>query len=1471
LLRSPTIQTWLAKRVAYNLSVKLKTKVTVGGVNFEFIKTLVLEDVFIGDLHGDTVLLAPKLKVDISYFGLSDRWVVVDGLNLVNAKIKMKKYKGEHDMAYTFLMDALSGPETSSTKNPGIPWRFNLNSINITNLEFVYDFKQNTDTSWGMNFRNIRATGVNARLSDLHIHGDTLHTVVEYLSCREKSGFILKSLSGEAELSQHSAEFKDLRVLTGSSSVNTYLLFTYHDPHDFEDFADSVTMKGIFSPSEVEMADIAYFARDLRGIHKKVEIQKGTVTGKIKNLKAKDLELAFGKNSHLIGDISFQGLPEIEQTYIVFKAKSFNSTKEDLEQIPVPPFREEKMLKLPANFASLGNIRFHGTWEGFMNEFVAYGEFNTAIGSLTSDISLRTNKEKKMSYNGKLAVRDFDIGRFFSMSGFGKLSMSGEFQGADISNSDAEIQLKNGVAQYLELNQYTYKNIRFDGGFSRKELKGGLSIEDENINLRYNGTIDFKGKLPVLDFVAEVRDANLGALHFFHGGQNASLSAKAEVSLQGDNLDNLLGKVSLTSVKYIQDKARIILPEVNVFANENANGKIISISSDYVDASVSGRFSFLDIQTYTRKYLASYIPAYFSDPVKPGKVHETQKDFSFNIVLKNTDMLSSLFFPQLTAAHNTTITGSLNTGSHLLKLDAASRELGIGPTRIADWSLHAESENGDKLSLNTECSRILFSDSVGVDRFTLRTTEAKDSVSFLLDWRNDTKKKYAGSVKAGLKVFSPVSSQLKIEDAQIFIEDSLWKERGKNIVSFDSSRIMFHDFGFANNRQSISLDGTISQNKSDYLTVLIDKFNLANINSVLRSSGISLKGLIDSKTTVSDLYHSVVFTSASDFTSLQVNNDTIGSGSVESVWDKKKEAVYLHGKFARGQVPDILFSGNYYPSKTENNLDFDLGLTQLNMSIFTPYVKDFCRNFEGHFSGNMNLKGTLRKPVLTGSVTATGEKITFNYLNTNYHFKDQLITIEDNAFVMSNFILLDEFGNKATVHNGRLTHDHYRNFHLNYPIETSDFMCLNTVESDNPDYYGTAFVSGPVTISGTVDQLNIVANVKTEKYYERKTSRTHYTNIYIPLESTQEVATNNYIRFVRKDSVKTKSTYKVNLNGISLDFNLEVTPDANIQMIFDQKVGDVIKAKGSGNIQMNISTLGKFSMLGDYSIETGEYLFTLKNLINKKFKIEKGGTISWSGDPKDASINLKADYLVRASLKPVVQTDTSGRRYPVNCIMALTGSLLQPTINFDIEIPTVDETTQQEVKRNINNEQEVNRQVLALLVLNNFVPPLGFEAQNSGTSAVNATTSELLSNQLSNWLSQISSEFDLRVKYRPGEAATRDEMEVALSTQVLNDRLTVDGSVISGANNQKNTNTNNLVGDVSVEYKLTKSGKIRLKAYNKTNDNTVLNADAPYSQGLGLAYKEDFNTFDELVKRYRDKIRRFLERNKENKTVPPAQ
>jgi len=308
-------------------------------------------------------------------------------------------------------------------------------------------------------------------------------------------------------------------------------------------------------------------------------------------------------------------------------------------------------------------------------------------------------------------------------------------------------------------------------------------------------------------------------------------------------------------------------------------------------------------------------------------------------------------------------------------------------------------------------------------------------------------------------------------------------------------------------------------------------------------------------------------------------------------------------------------------------------------------------------------------------------------------------------------------------------------------------------------------------------------------------------------------------------------------------------------LIFDEKVGDILKGRGNGNLKMSVDNSGEFNMFGVFVIEEGDYLFTLQNILNKRFTIEKGGSIRWNGDPYDAEINLNAIYPLRASLHDLNLDSTDRRRIPVECGLEMTGKLLTPEIGFDIKLPKADDNTRNIVKSLITTEQQMNKQVFSLLILGSFQPALNVSA-NSGFDAgggVGANTSEVLSNQLSNWLSQISEDFDIGVNYRPGDEITDKEVELALSTQLFDERLTINGSVANNPNaintNTSNTSTSRIVGDFNLDYKITEDGKLRIKAFNESNDYNLTADNTLYTQGVGIFYRKDFNNFWELFRR----------------------
>jgi len=324
--------------------------------------------------------------------------------------------------------------------------------------------------------------------------------------------------------------------------------------------------------------------------------------------------------------------------------------------------------------------------------------------------------------------------------------------------------------------------------------------------------------------------------------------------------------------------------------------------------------------------------------------------------------------------------------------------------------------------------------------------------------------------------------------------------------------------------------------------------------------------------------------------------------------------------------------------------------------------------------------------------------------------------------------------------------------------------------------------------------------------------------------------------------------------------NLTTTSEAKIQLLFNAAIGDAINGQGTGNLRFIYDKEGDFYIYGDYVIEKGDYMFVLQNVINRKFKIENGGTLTWNGDIYSAIVDLNAVYSLKTSVSDLLTSTGQGdnsRRIPVECRINLSKKLFNPTVKFDIAFPTADERTKDELQQFLSTQDDINRQMLSLMVMGQFFTPeymrgrQGQDIQSNSTNLVGATTSDILSNQLSNWLSQISNDFDIGFKYRPSDQLNTNQMEVALSTQIFDNRVTINGNIGNNSRLQTNT-TNPVVGEVEVYVKLTKSGKLQLKAYNRANDDLIYDTSL-YKQGVGLTFKEEFDSLSDLFHFYKSR------------------
>ncbi|MGQ0828822.1 MAG: translocation/assembly module TamB domain-containing protein [Bacteroidota bacterium] len=1476
LVQVTSVQGYVAKKTADFLSEKLNTRIDIGSVEIQFFKTVVLNDVYIEDLHRDTLLYSKRLKVGIEDLNIKKQRIYISDIILLNAKTKLTRYKAEEDLNFQFIIDAFANSDTAKTTTP---WDIRFNEVSLVNTSFAYRDEHDTTATKGINYFDLRADNINGRVSGIIFEQDTIHATIDYFAAIEKSGFILQNLSSYVNVSPVGIKLDELKIKTPESTVATDLSFSYKKYGDFRDFIDSVKFKADFNRSVLELSDIAYFAPALKGIYKSLIIS-GKVNGKVTDLKGKDMDILMGDNTRFMGDVTLTGLPNIDETLIYLNIKSLTTNHADLKQIPIPPFEKHENLEVPVNIAKLGIMKFKGTFTGLYKDFYAYGNLSTALGSLSSDLAVRhDDKKNKEIYKGKIKSTAFDVGKFFGARYVGKVTANVDIDGSGLTLEDVTAGLK-GTINSLEFNNYFYKNVAIEGNIAKQIFKGKLNVKDDNIDFDFIGKVDLTQKLPRLDFITTLNKADLAALHFIKTTDKTNLSTQMIVNVTGNNIDNLSGQVNFDNTIYIQNNEVYKMSVFNLLFEEENNTKSIKLFSDFLDAKVAGNFKVLGLPVSVEKLLSNYLPAYFS---KKQPKNIPPQNFEYSFLFKKTDAVTRLFAPGITIAPKTLIEGKFNSTAEELSITGNSSKLNIYGYIMNDWSISALTTKG-QLDLNMNVKRLNLTDSLWMNDFKITTNSRTDSVNLAMAWDNKSAKVNKGDIKAFMHLRSSKSFEFKILPSEFTVTDSTWSISSTNDVIVDSTYITVKDLRFEHGIQSVVLNGIIADNKKDQMKLGFNNFNLSNLNAFTKTFGLKLSGSIDGESVITDMYNGVVFTSNNNFKSFSINDNALGDGAVASVWDKGKEALYLHGSFTLGLVPNILFSGYYYPKKKEESIDMEVNVQALQMQLFEPFIKEYCSDFKGFFAGNITVKGSLEKPKISGLVNINAKKVTVAYLNTTYKFSHDIV-IENNSFGVENMDLYDVNNNKAQV-TGKVYHDNFKNYQLDFDIQTYKFMCLNTTEINNNLYYGKAFVSGTINIFGFTNDILIDASVKTEKVTSGDKSdkisvlsKTELTKLFIPLGGNSEVSQNNFITFVNKDSaLNFKNDYKVQLGGLRLNFDLDITPDAEVQLIFDQKVGDVIKARGNGNIALKISSLGDFKMYGDYVIQSGDYLFTLQNVINKRFDIEKGGTIKWSGVPYKADINLSAIYKSRASLKPFFPADSTGiykKRSPVDLKLLMTGDLLSPEINFDIGLPTVDGPTRQTVLSYINSDAETNRQVFSILILNSFVTP--YQLSNSGVGpgvgdAAAANSTELLSNQLSNMLSKISNDFDVGVNYRPGDAISKDELEVALSTQLFNDKLTIDGNFGVNNNNTASSNNqsaNNIVGDVNIEYKLTDDGKLRVKTFNKSNDNSQIYSPGPYTQGVGIFYREEFDTVGELFRRYLDVISGKKRKNK--KSTEPKQ
>ena len=1417
---------YAAQKATSYLSEELGVDVSIGKISLSYFDRLDAKDIYIADQNADTMIYVSNLEVNYDLFSFSNESIQFDDVLIDKGVINIGIKKDSSSLNIQHLIDYFTPP---STGKKGTAQIITFDKVEIKNTSFNYFNKNSTppqDRAFDEN--DMVFTQLNGHLHDFQIINDSMSFVLDDISGKEKSGLQIDDLGAITTISSTTMRFDDLRIITPKSDIKDYLEFNYKSYADFSDFIKVVKVKSNFDRSHIHTDDLALFSNTL-GAYKEILTATGKVDGTIANLRSRDLNLSIGNHTNFRGSARLEGLPDIYKTKFDINAKSLTTNTKDLAKLI-------ELNPIPQEFLNLGKVKYIGTFNGYIDDFKINADINSDVGPLKTTFSF--NQQNTIAtYQGTVQSDNFNLQRLLGDQKLGSSSFNLDIDGRGLSLKELSAGL-TGQVNHINYDGYDYKNIGINGNVKDKIFAGNFKINDPNFNLDFDGNLDVTADQPRIAISTNVKSLNLKTLGL--DSLDNIVSFNGDIKLKGDNIDNISGNINLDSFILARNKSVYTLKNVILNATDSNGQKHYNLRSNLLDADIKGEFLPSEIQD-----IVAYVEHIISPNQYPNPENElVSKDLTIDIDIDTfqplfKEFLGDAFFDSADIFFGYNHTNGKITGKSNIK----NFRYDIVSTPKLEITLN----NGGNLTpvnfaINT--AGLLQNDSTIFNRLNANGYIKDGIVNFETTAQRDS---ILDLAIGGRFLYQNDSVLVYVDNSKVLIYDESWDLRKSNTPNliYQNGITELRSFDFRNNEQILYLEAS-SGYLADKVNVNLTDFKLENLTPFIAGFDIKLQGITNGYIDVSDRDGFPIIEADLIIDDLQLDDDTLGTLVLNSVNKDGLLAVAIDGSIVGGLLNDMKILGDIDFKDKVSPLNLALSTLHSSIKPFEKYLDGLASNLSGYSTTDIKITGPLNRPKLKGTMAIDSLNFVIDYLQTNYSGQAN-IDIDYNSFTLTNANLYDRFGQKGTV-KGEVSHTNFQDFRFNINIsDLENFEIMNTQREDNELFYGTAFVDGNMKVLGPMDDILLQINAKSRKG----------TKILIPLDNSETSGKLSYVEFVdlKADNNNLNNAFKA-AAGVRMDFNFEITNDASITLVFDELLGDKIEASGHGNLRMEINTYGDFSMYGGLTIDKGSYLFTALDLITKYFTVKQGGTLFWDGNPYNAKINLEAitrEYPVPLSLVkgtvPASEESLYETAIPTDCYLKLSGLLFNPEVSFDLSFPSktvlsgsANSSLNTVLDRVRLDQEELNRQVFALLVLGTFVPPSFATGSAENAFAVGAANtginslSDFASSQLNNWLGQLDTRLQLGVDYQTSYESSA-ELIVSLKRKFLNDRLEVSGSVDAAAQGSKPY-------DISVEYNIAEDGNTKIRGFQKlANDPTLGNINNVTTTGVGLFYRFQFDKF----------------------------
>jgi hypothetical protein len=1419
ILSIPAVQTRVGNYATKRINEDFGTNINIDKVGLQFNGDIELKNIYIEDYRKDTLIHVGELNSSIlSFKNLFNSKLVFGNIDIIGLNFNIKTYKGTTGTNLDVFVNKFENDNPRSERS-----NFLLSSSDVSIYDGLFQLSdENRASSKMLHFNDL-----NINATNFLINGPEVSTRINTLTFKDSNGLVLRNLMTNFSYTTEKMNFENLEIKTEQSVIKGKLKFSY-EREDLKYFEDKVFVDASFKNSEIMLTDINSFYDEF-GVNQYAKFD-ADFSGTLNDLKVSNIDLKSNRGTKLRGDIAFKNIFNREENtfYMNGKFTNLSSTYRDLKAL----LPRVLGTSLPPSLETLGLFTLIGQTVVTRKEVIADVAIHSALGFVGTNLKM-TNIQNidNTSYQGNVNFKAFDFGTFIDDPKIGKATLNFDINGFGFLTENIDTQVKGDIFS-IDYNYYTYKDVKVAGNIRDKIFDGNLQANDKNLVLDFNGLIDFSEAIKKYDFTANIDYANLNALNFIKKDSISILKSNVTMNMNASSIDDALGIVKFKNTSYKNQNDTYYFKEFDISSRFEKDIRFIEVNSpEIMEGNLSGHFSIKDIGKLFENSLGHIYTNYI-----PHDVAQDQNiDFNFKIYNK----IIEVFYPKIELGPNTFIRGKVESNSEKFRLTFKSPQIKLLNNFASNIELQVVNNNP---LFNT----YLEVDSINtgfynVSKFNLINVTLNDT----LFMRSEFKGGKRNEDKFNLSFYHTINEQnesvVGFKKSDFTIKDNIWfiNERLDNFnkVSFDKKLNTFKIDKFQINHkdEEVKLSGFLRDSTYKDLKLNFTNVDLAKITPDIEN--IILEGNVNGKLDILQENGLYLPNSTVVINDLKVNDHEFGSFDATITGNETLTNYHVNATIKDDVLKTFSAIGDINVAGKYSNIDVDVTFKEFNLEPLNPLLQDVLTHIRGQVSGKTKVSGNLKHPNINGDLVLNNGGFSIPYLNVDYQFNKQAdVQLKDQSFVFNKVELTDTKYNSKAVLDGSIDHANFSKWGLNLGLNTSRFLVLDTEESEESLYFGTGFIGGYASIKGPTEQLNINVTGETKKG----------TVFKIPLSDTESFGDNSFIHFITKEEKEArKGGAEVTFNeirGLELDFDLDVTNDALLEIIIDKNTGHSLKGRGRGGLLVEINTNGKFDMWGDFSVFEGVYNFAYGGLVQKEFIVQPGGTLNWEGDPLTAEINMEAIYKTQANPSPLLDNPIN-RSIPVELFIELRGRLEQPDPNFEFEFPNVNSTIKSELQYRLESKEDRDNQALYLLSTGSFSRGLN-ELNFSGTIA------ERLNGIINGIFTNENSKLNIGVNYEVGENRpdykTDDRFALTLQTQI-SDRVLINGKVGVPVGGTSDANESVVAGDVEIDFLLNEEGTLTAKIFNRENSIRNFGEAIGYTQGVGLSYDVDFETFKELI------------------------